>query len=276
MTTPCTHRSAVIALVLSLALPAWGQQYLLYSPQPAPAAEKTEKGDGVLVKEIEVHKGDTLYGISRKFSGRGMYYPQILLFNGIKNPNLIYPGDTLRVPLSRTKSGESEQRHSKAESTSNEGRQSGEHLEEKRTSSSREAAPEAAIPSTVTNTTDLPLTDLKKGTGSAKSSLKGKRKPSVLAKKRTNKAQPQAAETAPALSQPVAQQSSTAAPLALTQDSSSAGQKLFEAGVKAYRQDDCRTAIDLLDKYLTDNASSPLAADATLYKAECFLKLSAQ
>ena len=54
------------------------------------------------------------------------------------------------------------------------------------------------------------------------------------------------------------------------------GHKLFEAAVKAYRQDDCRTALELLDRYLTDNSGSPLAADAQLYKAECYLKLSAQ
>ncbi len=53
-------------------------------------------------------------------------------------------------------------------------------------------------------------------------------------------------------------------------------QKLFETAVKAYRQDDCRTALELLDRYLADNSGSPLAADATLYKAECYLKLSAQ
>jgi len=53
-------------------------------------------------------------------------------------------------------------------------------------------------------------------------------------------------------------------------------QKLFETAVKAYRQDDCRTALELLDRYLADNSGSPLAADATLYKAECYLKLSVQ
>jgi len=55
-----------------------------------------------------------------------------------------------------------------------------------------------------------------------------------------------------------------------------AGQKLFEAAVKAYRQDNCRTALELLDRYLADNSDSLLAADANLYKAECYMKLSAQ
>jgi outer membrane protein assembly factor BamD (BamD/ComL family) len=54
------------------------------------------------------------------------------------------------------------------------------------------------------------------------------------------------------------------------------GQKLFESAVKAYRQDDCHAALELLDRYLADHSGSPLAADATLYKADCYLKLSAQ
>ena len=54
------------------------------------------------------------------------------------------------------------------------------------------------------------------------------------------------------------------------------GPKLFEAGIKAYRKDDCRAALELFDRYLAENSGSPLAADANLYKAECYLKLSAQ
>jgi hypothetical protein len=54
------------------------------------------------------------------------------------------------------------------------------------------------------------------------------------------------------------------------------GQILFESAVKAYRLDDCHKALELLDRYLADHSGSPLAADATLYKADCFLKLSAQ
>jgi TolA-binding protein len=57
---------------------------------------------------------------------------------------------------------------------------------------------------------------------------------------------------------------------------SASGQKLFERAVKAYRQDDYRTALELFDKYLAENQASPLAADASLYKAECYLKMSVQ
>jgi hypothetical protein len=42
-----------------------------------------------------------------------MYFPQILLFNSIKNPNLIYPGSTLRIPMAQNKDNYSEQVESK-------------------------------------------------------------------------------------------------------------------------------------------------------------------
>ncbi|MFZ2949775.1 MAG: hypothetical protein WA003_09860, partial [Desulfuromonadaceae bacterium] len=54
------------------------------------------------------------------------------------------------------------------------------------------------------------------------------------------------------------------------------GQELFEEAVTSYRQDNCRTALELLDRFLVGNPDSPLAADANLYKADCYLKLSAQ
>lgn len=86
-------------LSLLLASPSWGQDYL-YQPRPLSQDERPAADDGLLVREVQVKKGDTLSRISKRFSGRGAYYPQILLFNRIKNPNLIYPGDLLRVPVS--------------------------------------------------------------------------------------------------------------------------------------------------------------------------------
>lgn len=85
------------ALSLLFASVAGSREYL-YTPAPAdPSAAPA--ADGVLVREVTVRKGDTLYQLSRQFSGRGSYYPQILLFNELKNPNLIYPGNVLRIPV---------------------------------------------------------------------------------------------------------------------------------------------------------------------------------
>ena len=41
-----------------------------------------------------VKRGDTLWGISRKF---GVSLAQIIMLNRISNPNLIYPGNVLRI-----------------------------------------------------------------------------------------------------------------------------------------------------------------------------------
>lgn len=45
-----------------------------------------------------VKSGDTLCKLSKLFYGDASKYMKIATENGIKNPNLIYPGQTLRIP----------------------------------------------------------------------------------------------------------------------------------------------------------------------------------
>uniref|UniRef100_A0A831UA63 Tetratricopeptide repeat protein n=1 Tax=Geobacter metallireducens TaxID=28232 RepID=A0A831UA63_GEOME len=96
-----TLRLVASSLVLSLAslAPAGGAEYLRYAPEPSDGKPLRGPDEGVLVKRITIEKGDTLYSLSRKFSGRGSYFSQILLFNEIENPDLIYAGKGLLVPL---------------------------------------------------------------------------------------------------------------------------------------------------------------------------------
>lgn len=96
-----TLRLVASSLVLSLAslAPAGGAEYLRYAPQPSDGKPMSGPGEGVLVKRITIEKGDTLYSLSRRFNGKGTYFSQILLFNEITNPNLIYAGNRLLVPL---------------------------------------------------------------------------------------------------------------------------------------------------------------------------------
>ncbi|MCC2098472.1 MAG: LysM peptidoglycan-binding domain-containing protein [Hyphomicrobiales bacterium] len=66
-------------------------------PPPAPAAH-------VVIEKLttaSVVKGDSLWRISRNILGRGIRYTQIYAANTsqIRNPNLIYPGQVLVVPL---------------------------------------------------------------------------------------------------------------------------------------------------------------------------------
>ena len=62
---------------------------------PQPASPAVEQG-----KTYTVQKGDTLWKIAKQFYGNGSRYPKIVSANSdkIKNPNLIYPGQTFSIP----------------------------------------------------------------------------------------------------------------------------------------------------------------------------------
>ena len=49
-----------------------------------------------------VKKGDTLWSVAAKYLGSGTKYPQIASENNIKNPNLIYPGQVLKITAGGT------------------------------------------------------------------------------------------------------------------------------------------------------------------------------
>lgn len=264
--TPSTRIFTVIVLTACLALPAWGQNYLLYTPQPAASGQKAPGQDGVLVQEIEIQKGDTLYALSRKYNGKGMYFPQILLFNSIKNPNLIYQGKMLKVPLSQSDASASERTEVKHPAAPPKAKAASgdKKISAKAVSPVTSRQPAAAPASTAS--TELSLSDLKT-TGSGKG-IASRHKKKTSTKK--------SAAAVPAPPKPEGSASVSDSPSGSVSADSATGQKLFEAAVKAYRKDDCSTALELLDRYLADNSGSPLAADATLYKAECYLKLSAQ
>ncbi len=53
------------------------------------------------VEYYVIEKGDTLSGIAKRFLGNASAYPKIFEANRevIKDPNLIYPGQKIRIPL---------------------------------------------------------------------------------------------------------------------------------------------------------------------------------
>ncbi|MEJ2452749.1 MAG: peptidoglycan-binding protein LysM [Candidatus Thiodiazotropha sp.] len=55
----------------------------------------------VKVEYYVIEKGDTLSGIAKRFLGNASAYPKIFEANRevIKDPNLIYPGQKIRIPL---------------------------------------------------------------------------------------------------------------------------------------------------------------------------------
>lgn len=62
----------------------------------------TEAAEAPAAEEIRTHTvqaGDTLWAIAKKYYGNGAEYPKIVSANsGIKNPNLIYPGQVFAIP----------------------------------------------------------------------------------------------------------------------------------------------------------------------------------
>ncbi len=260
-----SHRSrtTLLALIFCSALPAWGQNYL-YTPQPVAAGQKATAEEAILVQEIEVRKGDSLYGLSRKYSGHGMYYPQILLFNQIKKPHLIHPGDILKIPVA--------QKDFSGEKLADETARNVPAAKKTAPAPTAKPAAKTAKPATTAITSpsalpsDLTLHELK-AVGVATGNDQKKRKAAV-----TRKAAAPEATAELHTKQSPTPHGTKGGKIALAP--ASTGQKIFEDAVKAYRRGECRSAIDLLDRYLADNSASPLAADATLYRADCYLKLS--
>jgi hypothetical protein len=218
------RKTALVLLILSLSAPAFGQNDFMYSPRVATPGEKTSPKDGVLVREIQVRKGDTLSGISHRFSGRGSYYPQILLFNSIKNPHLIHDGDLLRVPVTRSETAE--QRKPAIAPTR----------------AQRTGAQQATQPVSELSLSDLQATKPVSGNKAAGS----------------NRIQKQQAATESTRKRAVSEQ------------------RQFNLALKSYRRENWAAALQQFDRFLAENPSSPLAADASLHKADCYLKLSNQ
>ncbi|HIJ82088.1 MAG TPA: LysM peptidoglycan-binding domain-containing protein [Desulfuromonadales bacterium] len=251
--TRLPYLSTTAALFVCLAaLPVLGQDYL-YVPQAVPSGDAaTQSKDGSLrVREVPVEKGDSLYGISKRYSGRGMYYPQILLFNNIKNPDQIFVGDTLKVPMPRSGS-----------SAATKNLQGPPAPTRKQAVSQKKTAP----PAPRKQTEETSLTEPVEQTTNTKKSMPEERAPLQAAQPKGRKIAADRQSDAGNL------RASAAKPT----KNSAASQSAFQNAMNAYRQEDFSTALTLFDRFLAKYPSSPLAADANLYKAECYLKLSDQ
>lgn len=201
------HMLAGALFALLFVTPSGAKDYLY---TPAPLDSDAVNPEGVLVREVTVKKGDTLYHLSRQFSGRGGYYPQILLFNELKNPNLIYPGEVLRIPVSHRSDTVAEQRPGKKTIPA---------ARKKRPSPESATAP---------------------GKGGIKAP---ERKIDAAA----------------------------------TAASDQNGEHSRYARIQeTLKRGDCKAALPLLDNFIASYPNSSLAPEATLSRAECYLKISAQ
>jgi nucleoid-associated protein YgaU len=267
------RRSAVALLLLAiLAQPVLGDQEYLYTPKPAQPGERhgTEE---ILVREMTIRHGDTLSGISRRFSGRGSYYPQILLFNDIKNPNRIYAGETIRVPLGRGKKDAGADAGSrKTDHPAPVAQKKGNGRQTAAKSSARTSRGPAA--DTVSAPTAPPAAEL---SASENAPHGGGEKRTKKAGRRKDAAVPVAGVGREPGQQTAKRQSAKGGGSGSVGGAAEgAGQKLYKDALDAYRQDNFTRALDLFGRYLSRYPDSELAADASLYKAECYMKLSGQ
>lgn len=208
-------RSISLLFLLSL-LPqaAESSEYQQFTPHPVDGElSMPERGKGILVQRITIKRGDTLSQISRSFSGKSSYFPQILLFNNIANPNLIFAGKELLVPISRQDA-----------------------LSKTAPSGDQNA---------VSKRTEVPA---------VKTAVPPARKQRTDALK------------------PLAENRS----LNYKQPANNGEQDSYSQAVTAFGSREYDKALSLFDRFLERYPSSSMAADASLYKAECLLKLSAQ
>lgn len=178
------------------ATPGMAGELLLYAPQPAALEEApADPGKGVLVKTVTVKRGDTLRKLSRKHIGVAGWFPQVLLFNTIKDPDLIHPGDRLLVPV-----------------------RAGQAVSQARAAKSKK--------------------------------VRSTRKPGVSSK-------PAAA--------PSPRETQAAKP---------GENESFQEAQRAYLDRDYQKALEQFTRFLSKFPRSRFAADAALYRADCFMHLS--
>ncbi len=97
----CVTVALLIVLAGATTFAAAPEEYQLYKPAKVQKQSIPLPGEGVLTKTITVQKGDTLKKLSHRYIGRSSFFPQILLFNRIKDPDLIMVGAQLQIPLAR-------------------------------------------------------------------------------------------------------------------------------------------------------------------------------
>ena len=237
-----------------------GEDFILYAPKPAEGEQAPASPDkGILVRSVTVKRGDTLSELSRKFIGRASWYPQVLLLNSIENPDLIFTGDKLLVPVpsalaaAAEKKGAPLKKHAKGGKRHGaRGKAAGRHA--------GAAKPEAEQPLQAVRPQPV--------------------KREVV---RSQPAKHEAVRPEPATNEPVKRE--TAKPeLPQTTRPEKPQQRLtasdergsFQQAKLAYLKGDYQAALELFSDFRSKYPSSVFSADVALYQADCLLHLSGE
>jgi chemotaxis signal transduction protein len=90
------------ALTVTIERPAKPAARAPRTPPESPRSAAAAKPAPAAAQEGIVHvvvRGDTLWDISRKHLGNPYRYPELVRLSGIRNPNLIHPGDIVRIRI---------------------------------------------------------------------------------------------------------------------------------------------------------------------------------
>lgn len=69
----------------------------LYDASALTSAAQSSAAGGGTTNTYTVQKGDTLWKIAKKYLGDGSKYTALVQLNGLKNANLIHPGQVIRL-----------------------------------------------------------------------------------------------------------------------------------------------------------------------------------
>jgi LysM repeat protein len=261
LTLPC--------LLTTLLAPAhsYGEDFLLYTPKPAEKDQLPASPDeGILVRSVTVKHGDTLSKLSHKYIGRASWYPQVLLFNSIENPDLIYTGDKLLVPVpseqaaAAEKKGAAEKKHPKVEKRGARHRAAVRHK--------AAAQPEAAQPEAVAKPETVKPQTLKRKAA----------KPMALPREtvKPEAAKPATVKPEAVKQKPVKPEVSRVVRPEIVRPVATDEQGSYQQAKLAYLKGDYQSALELFTQFRSKYPGSTFSADVALYQADCLLHLSGE
>lgn len=84
-------------IYFELTLQEYRQAVVSLQPSGVGATSTQRESSREAVGRYTVVQGDTLWAIAKRFLGDGSRYKELAGLNGIQNPNLIYPGQVIRL-----------------------------------------------------------------------------------------------------------------------------------------------------------------------------------